>query len=70
MLRVEREEASLLRAKMQMDDPYLGGERQGQCSKGIREQDLHRCWRLLEGGWPSNSRQDHIRECLQLRGDR
>jgi transposase-like protein len=63
----EREEAYLLRGKIQMDDAYLRGELPG--GSGLREQNSDRCSHLLERGWPSDSRQDHSRERLLLRSD-
>ena len=64
----EREEAYLLRGKIQMDDAYLGGERPGgKAGLGSENKISDRRSRLLERGWPSDSRQDHSRERLQLR---
>jgi transposase-like protein len=67
----DREEAYLLRGKIQIDDACLGGELPGgKAGRGVREQGPHCRGRLLERGGSSDSRQDHSCEWLQRRGHR
>ncbi len=64
----EREEAYLLRGKIQMDDAYLGGERPGgRAGLGSENKIPIVAAVSLNEAWPSDSRQDHSRERLQLR---
>ena len=44
----EREEAYLLRGKVQIDDAYLGGTQRWQGRTGIRKQDSHRRSSLID----------------------
>ena len=66
----DREEVYLLRGKIQMDDAYLGGTPWWQGGPGIGEQDSDRCGDLPERCRPSDSRQDHSGDWVQLRSDR
>ena len=67
----EREDAYLLRGKIQMDDAYLGGELPGG-KAGRRSENkipIVAAVSLNEGGWSSDLRQNHSGERLQLRSD-
>ena len=65
----EREEAYLLRGKIQMDDAYLGGELPGaRAGRGSENKiPIVAAVSLNETGHPIH--QDHSHERLQLRSD-
>ena len=66
----ERDEAYLLRGKIQMDDAYLGGELSGgKPGRGSENKIPIVAAVSFVRGWLSDSRQDHSRERLQLRSD-
>jgi hypothetical protein len=66
----ERDEAYLLRGKIQMDDAYLGGELSaGKAGRGSENKIPIVAAVSFVRGWLPDSRQDHIRERLQLRSD-